>query len=109
RQKPNSASRTSADIGRRAKRRTRVGRSLPGGLLLAPLHRPTQWLARSLLNLRSFSTLGFAFHVVPGGDVPTKSGRSQAERGESKKPIDQEGIRRSGGRMARPCRANGMD
>src|SRR5262249_54891932 len=86
-----------------------TGRFLPGGLLLPPLHRPTQRLARSSVNLRSFSTLGFVFHVVPGGDVPTKSGGSQTERGESKKPVDQEGIRRSGGRMARPCRANGVD
>jgi hypothetical protein len=38
------------------------------------------------MNLRScLVSLGLAFHVVPGGDVPTKSGRSQAERGESKK------------------------
>jgi len=36
---------------------------------------------------------------------PTKSGRSQAERGESKKPAHQEGIRRSSCRVAHPCRA----
>ena len=39
------------------------------------------------MNLRSFSTLGFAFHVAPGGDVPTKSDRSQESAAKAKNPF----------------------
>jgi hypothetical protein len=51
----------------------------------------------------------FALYVVACGYVPTESGRGQTKRGASKESVDKERIRRSGGRLARTCRANGVD
>src|SRR5258708_3560094 len=50
----------------------------------------------------------FVFYVITGGHVPTESGRGQAERGARTEPVHEKGIRRSGGRLAATCRANGV-